>query len=300
MTAVIPKLVRDPTAGVGGIPGLRWPPLPAIAPWGGRVFALLTAPLRHERHCRWQARVEAARRMSLRPRRLRGLAFRVATSEEPGVRVYAALADAGRSVARHHDEAVWRLSMPAPGAHAGVGRCRIRRIRGRVLVVGRPGCHRRESSGRAATRRGLRGGEGGRRFRIEAALSQAGARSSRRAARRNAYLPPGCSSPIRGPGERGPFGAHVSWDIIVSVTASSDPSPATCGTIAVTGNPSPSTRRIRSRRNHFETRFGSVERMISSKCRSRTVLCTDSNGSIRRPGPRLDFRQSAQGVAGRS
>jgi hypothetical protein len=61
------------------------------------------------------------------------------------------------------------------------------------------------------------------------------------------------------------LGAHVSWDIIVSLTASSDVSPAHCGTVAVTGRPSAPTRRIRSRRNHFETRFGSVEMMISSK-----------------------------------
>jgi len=96
---------------------------------------------------------------------------------------------------------------------------------------------------------------------------------------RNRLIACGRLSPIRGAGYRGPLGAHVSWDIIVSVTASSDVSPATRGTIAVTGRPSASTRRIRSRRNHFETRFGSVEMMISSKCPSRTAFCTDSNGS---------------------
>ena len=31
------------------------------------------------------------------------------------------------------------------------------------------------------------------------------------------------------------------------------------GTIAVTGRPNPSTRRIRSRRSHFDARLGSVE-----------------------------------------
>jgi hypothetical protein len=51
------------------------------------------------------------------------------------------------------------------------------------------------------------------------------------------------------------------------------------GTIAVTGKPNLSTRPIRSRRSHFDTRLGSVEMMISSKFPSRTASLTDSNGS---------------------
>jgi hypothetical protein len=56
--------------------------------------------------------------------------------------------------------------------------------------------------------------------------------------------------------ERGPFGAHVSCDIIVSTVASIEASPTWRGTIAVRGSPSPSTRPIRSGRSHFDTLFG--------------------------------------------
>src|SRR6185436_8439814 len=81
----------------------------------------------------------------------------------------------------------------------------------------------------------------------------------------NDYSPRGWSSPIRGPGEggfqgeRGPFGAQVLWDPITASVASADVSPASRGTIAVTGRPSPSTRRIRSRRSHLDVLLGSVE-----------------------------------------
>jgi hypothetical protein len=76
--------------------------------------------------------------------------------------------------------------------------------------------------------------------------------------------------------------------------------PFSRGTTAGTGRPSALTRRMRSRRNHFDVRFGSVEMMISSKFPSRTAFCTDSKGSDRRPVPQRDVRQTAREAAKRS
>jgi hypothetical protein len=101
------------------------------------------------------------------------------------------------------------------------------------------------------------------------------------------YSPRGESSPIRGTRVREPGGAQV-WPAVIafptapipaSIVASTDSSPGLRGAIVVTGSPSASTRRIRSRRSHFDTRLGSVEMMISSNCPSLTARCTASKGS---------------------
>jgi len=54
-----------------------------------------------------------------------------------------------------------------------------------------------------------------------------------------------------------------------------------------------------SRSNHFETRSGSVEMMISSKRPSLTALCTDSNGSDPSTSPSTE-RRAARSSSGRA